>query len=87
MAEEIKKPVNTGNKKEKVKFGAKLKKFFGDYKSELKRVVWPTRAQVIKNTGVVLFVIVFMAAIIGVLDLLFFYGVELLTPLKNLISG
>ena len=88
--EEIKaKPAKTEKKepekKEKVKLGARIKKFFSDYKSELKRVVWPTRAQVIKNTGVVLFVIIIMAAVIGVLDLVFGFGVSQLRNLKDLI--
>ena len=92
MAEEIKndKKANKPDKpekKEKAKLGERIKKFFGDYKSEMKRVVWPTRAQLIKNTSVVLVVVIFMAAIIGVLDLIFGFGISQLAALKNLISG
>lgn len=36
----------------------KVKKFLKDLKAELKKVVWPSRKQVFKNTGIVL---VFMA--------------------------
>jgi len=64
--------------KEKVKFTVKIKKFWRDYKSELKKIVWPTRAQVIQNTGVVLVAIVFIAAVVGVLDLLFGLGISAL---------
>ena len=80
MAEDIKK---AKEQKEKVKLGDRVKKFFKDYKSELKKVVWPTRAQVIKNTSVVLFAIIFMAVIIGVLDLAFGFGINLLTNLRD----
>jgi preprotein translocase subunit SecE len=96
MAEEIKnenKPAksdkqdNKPEKKEKAKLGDRIKKFFKDYKSELKKVVWPTKDQIIKNTSVVLFVIIIMASIIGVLDLFFGFGVSRLTLIKDLFSG
>ena len=68
--------------KEKVKFGTKVKNFFRDYKSELKRIVWPTRADVIRNTGVVLVAIIFVAAIVGVLDLVFGLGIRALGNIR-----
>ena len=81
--------VKSGNKpvKEKVGLGAKFKKFIKDYRSEMKKIVWPTRDQVIKNTGVVLVAIVFMAIVVGLLDLLFGgFGLQGLGSLKELIS-
>ena len=45
-----------GNSKEvaaKKKKGG-ISKYFRDLKSELKKVVWPSRKQVVNNTGVVL---------------------------------
>ena len=33
-----------------------LKKYFKELRAELKKVVWPTRQQVVNNTGVVLVV-------------------------------
>jgi len=88
MAEDIKneKSVKPPEKKEKVKLGERIKKFFKDYKSEMKKVVWPTRPQLIRNTGVVLIAVIFMAAIIGVLDLIFGFGVSLLANIKGLFS-
>jgi preprotein translocase subunit SecE len=89
MAEEIKgssKKEEIKPKKEKVKLGERIKKFFRDYKSEMKKVVWPTRSQLIKNTSVVLFAVIFMAVIIGVLDLLFGFGINLLTNVKGLFN-
>lgn len=52
--------INSKNAKSKVKFAKSdkkkggFKKYFRDLKSEIKKVVWPTRKQVINNTGVVL---------------------------------
>lgn len=86
MAEEIKK-TEKPEKKEKVKLGDKIKKFFKDYKSEMKKIVWPTREQLIRNTTVVLVAIVFMATVIGVLDLAFGFGISRITLIKDLFSG
>jgi preprotein translocase subunit SecE len=95
MAEDIKKEkaaklpekkvVKPPEKKEKVKLIDRIKRFFRDYKSELKKIVWPTRAQLIKNTSVVLVAVIFMAIIIGVLDLIFGFGIRQLPLLGELI--
>ena len=91
MAEEIKKEENKKEKsvkppENKVKLGDRIKKFFKDYKSEMKKVVWPTKDQLIKNTGVVLVAIIFMAVIVGVLDLIFGLGISLLANVKGLFT-
>ncbi len=49
----------------------KLAKFLRGTKSELKKIVWPTWEQVMKNTVVVLVVVIAVALIIAGLDLLF----------------
>lgn len=49
----------------------KLAKFLRGTKSELKKIVWPTWEQVVKNTVVVLVVVIAVALIIAGLDLLF----------------
>jgi len=86
-----KKAVSSAGKdgKEKMKLGARIKKFLKDYKSELKKIVWPTRAQVIQNTGVVLVAIIAVAIVVGLLDLLFGTGmvIGLLGKLKTMING
>jgi len=69
--------------KEKMKLGARIKKFFKDYRSEMKKIVWPTRQQVIKNTGVVVVAIVFVAAIVGVLDLVFGLGINAISAINR----
>lgn len=55
-------------KKEKVKFTEKVKKFFRDYKSELKKIVWYSRKDTIHSTILVVVAIVISAAFIGVVD-------------------
>jgi len=68
------------------KLREKIKKFIRDYRSEMKKIVWPTRTQVIQNTGVVLVAIIFIALIVGALDLLFGFGVGALGDLKTAIT-
>jgi len=89
MAEETKnvKAVKTDkNGKPKMKLGDRIKKFFRDYRSEMKKIVWPTRPQVIQNTGVVLIAIIFIAVVVGLLDLLFGTGViRLLGEIRKLV--
>ena len=46
-------------------------KFFRDTKSELKKVVWPTKSQIINNTIVVLVVVIAASLFILLLDMLF----------------
>lgn len=74
-----KSPPATKDGKEKMKLGARIKKFFRDYKSEMKKIVWPTRPQVIQNTGVVLVAIIFVAVVVGILDLVFGLGINALS--------
>ena len=45
-----------------------IRKYFRELKAEIKKVVWPTRQQVVKNTGVVLTIMVVMAV--------FLFGVD-----------
>ncbi len=46
-------------------------KFFRDTKSELKKVVWPSKSQIINNSVVVLVVMIIAAVVILLLDMLF----------------
>lgn len=45
-----------------------IRKYFRELKAEMKKVVWPTKKEVINNTGVVMGVMVIMA--------LFLFGVD-----------
>lgn len=58
-------------KKKKTSLFAKIKKFFKDYKSELKKIVWCDRKTTLKFTVFTLVSIVIVSAFIGVLDLVF----------------
>ena len=49
--------------------------------AEVKKIVWPSWKQVLKNTGVVLVVVVICAIIIGALDYAFSQGIIALTDL------
>jgi preprotein translocase subunit SecE len=67
-----KKPGFVARAKAAVKnFGARTAKFFRDTKSELKKVVWPSKADVKSNTIVVLVVVAIAAVVMIVLDALF----------------
>ncbi len=84
MADKEKKVAEVENKpkkpaKEKKK--GKIKEGFRGFRSEVKKVVWPSWKQVFKNTGVVLFVILICAIIIGALDYAFGTGIAALTKL------
>ena len=46
----------------------KGKKFLKETKSELKKVTWPTKEQLIHNTGIVLIFIVIFTIILSVID-------------------
>ena len=61
--------MNKAEKKEKKQNG--IVKYFKGIKSELKKIVWPTWKQVVKNTLVVLIVVIIVGLIIAGLDLLF----------------
>jgi len=48
----------------------KLKNYIKDSIAELKKVVWPTKKEVIKKTGQVLFISISVAAFLGIVDFL-----------------
>ena len=59
-------------------FQAKVKKFFSDYKSELKKVTWSSKEDVRRNTLTVIIVIVALVVVIAILDMIFSGGIEAL---------
>ena len=52
-------------------FGARVSKFFRDTKSELRKVVWPSKADVKTNTIVVLITVAVAAVEMILLDAIF----------------
>ena len=77
--------IETNAKPEKTKKGkkgkAKAKDSWRGFKSETKKIVWPTWKQVLKGTGVVLVVVIICAVAIGALDLTFSMGMDALINL------
>ena len=55
----------------KLSVGERIKKFFKDTKAELKKVTWPTKDQLIHNTGVIIVFIIIVTIILSVLDIAF----------------
>ena len=68
-------------KKEKKK--GRVKNAWRGFKSEVKKIVWPTWKQVLKGSGVVLVVVGICAVAIAVLDIAFGQGFTALIGLFN----
>ena len=62
----------------------KIKNAWKGFRSELKKIVWPSWKQVLKGTGVVLLVVVICTIALGGLDWTFNMGME---KLINGVSG
>ena len=62
---------------EKVKEAPKnLLGFYGDVKTELKKVTWPTRKEVYGTTIVVIATVFFFGIYLALVDLVLSYGVQ-----------
>ncbi len=59
-------------------FGKNPVDFFKEVKTELGKVTWPSRPEVIKLTAVVIGVSAIVAAYLGGLDFVFAKGIELI---------
>ncbi len=64
--------VASGGKK---KFSERAKGFFLGTWSELKKVHWPTKKQIVTYTVVVLVSVVIMAIVLWVMDTIFSFGI------------
>ena len=49
-------------------FFARIGKFFREYRSELKKISWPTFAEVVKNTAITMVVVLMIGAVIWLFD-------------------
>jgi preprotein translocase subunit SecE len=56
----------------------KVAQFVQDSIGEMKKVVWPSREEVIASTRVVLVSTVLFAVVLGVVDFILFKGLDLL---------
>ena len=61
-----------------VKSRDRLAIYFRGVKSELKKVIWPNRKELLNYTGVVIFISVLVAMIVYVLDLFIRGGLSLI---------
>lgn len=82
MAEEKKDKKDIAKKGKKnqndVSFLKRIQKTFKDMKGEMKKVVWPSKKQVINNSGIVIVVVLITGTAIGLVDFLLKLGVDLL---------
>jgi preprotein translocase subunit SecE len=46
----------------------RIKKFWKDYRSEFKKLVWPTPKQLLKNSAVVLVSVIVVGAVLALVD-------------------
>ncbi|MBE6681639.1 MAG: preprotein translocase subunit SecE [Ruminococcaceae bacterium] len=53
---------------DQIKKESKIKKFFKDYKSEFKKIVWPEKGDTLKQSGIVIVSIIVVGAAIFLLD-------------------
>lgn len=70
---------NVSVKKNKKPFGARMKKYFKETKSELKKVTWPNKEQLKKNTAVIISFIIMIGIFLFVFDVGFSKLASLLT--------
>ncbi len=53
---------------EKKKQGNRVARYFREMKSELKKVVWPTRKQTFNNTGIVIVCVIIVGVFVWIFD-------------------
>jgi preprotein translocase subunit SecE len=61
--------------KEKLGFFARISLFVREVIAELRKVIWPTRNELVTYTGVVIVFVLIMAGIVALLDYVFGLGV------------
>lgn len=66
-----------------VRFGKGFKKFWKDFRGEIKKITWPDRMTVLKNTGVVLVAVAAVCVVIFAIDQGLSFVVELLVKLAK----
>ena len=57
---------------------APKKSYWKGLKAEFKKIVWPTKDTVTRQTAVVLAVSLLLGVLIGVLDMIFKFGINLI---------
>ena len=62
----------------KPNFFSRIGKFFRDQRSETKKIVWPSKKQVLNNTGIVIVAVALFAVVVGAFDWIFGQLIRLL---------
>ena len=50
--------------------GRRVRNFIGESQFELRKVVWPTKDETIKTTGIIIVVVVVLSLLLGLIDLI-----------------
>ena len=58
------------------------KNWFDGLKAEFKKIIWPDRKSLVKETGAVVAVSIVLGMIIAILDFIFMYGVDILVNIS-----
>jgi preprotein translocase subunit SecE len=59
--------------------GGRVLGFFSDARTEVRKVVWPTRQETVQTALIVFGVVIFMGIVLWLLDMLLLWAVRLLT--------
>ncbi len=70
MSKDAAKGTASTKKQDSKKAASKVSRYFRELKSEIKKVIWPDRKQVVNNTLVVLAAIIIASIFIGGFDIL-----------------
>ena len=62
------KPKAKADKEKKPGVGKRIARFFRELRSELKKVSWPTRADTLKKTGIVIVCVIVVGIIVWIFD-------------------
>ena len=81
MAENTAPAMPKKSKSGKPNIFARFGKYLRETKSEVKKIVWPTKSQIINNSIVVIVMIIAVGAFIALVDAIFTYGLGLLLGL------
>mgnify|MGYP004714936493 CR=1 FL=1 len=62
------KPKKEKSKDKKPGFGKRVARFFRELKAELKKVAWPSKADTMKKTGIVIVCVIIVGIIVWIFD-------------------
>ena len=66
--ERIAKDKAKAEKDKKPGVGKRIGRFFRELKAELKKVAWPSRAETLRNTGIVIVCVIVVGVIVWIFD-------------------